>query len=239
MLNVDDPATANFVKCNFCHAGRVRSAGALSSRSRSPPSLPPFPHSLSLSEEQDRPGGLPPVRRGAKGAAGRRVADAVAESPRQRRRGAADFLEIQERNPISRYRCTLKHRRTSLIEQRAERTGRRVCRQKKRSVELAKAHCIVGSDESSRNHGTLSSLFRRTRNVKELIICRHTGLYARARTQPVILYVAGTLPPGLSSQSCRTKRAQHYSFLPFRFRKKIHDPAKNGFYLLLSRRKIR
>ena len=67
--------------------------------------------------------------------------DAVAESPRQRRRGAAGFLEIQERNPISRYRCILKHQRTSLIEQRAERTGRKVCRQKKRSVELAKSQC--------------------------------------------------------------------------------------------------
>ena len=48
-------------------------------------------------------------------------ADTIAKWLRERQRDAANSLEIQERNPISWYRCILKHQRMSLIEQHAER----------------------------------------------------------------------------------------------------------------------
>ena len=44
--------------------------------------------------------------------------------------------------------------------------------------------------------------------------------------------------PGVNSYLQTVSRCQITSFLSFQF-KKIHEPAKNAFYLLLSRRKIR
>ena len=135
-------------KCNFLMRGRSERSRV---RSSSPSSLPP--HSLSLPEELDWRTAARPTRRNGRDRP--RPPAAVTERTRlpnlpdsARRQGAADFLEIQERNPISRYRCILKHQRTSLIEQRAERAGRKkVCRQKKRSVELAMSQRNVQSRE--------------------------------------------------------------------------------------------